>query len=77
MANAYRVTVKSAVTDGTNIFLEVEIFSGTQTFQLIRPTFKFGTTAATIQAYLQTIANNQPALAADIGTLINVPIIGA
>lgn len=77
MANAYRVTVKSAVSDGTNIFLEVEIFSGTQTFQLIRPAFKVGTTAATIQAYLQNIANNQPTLAADVATLVNVPIVGA
>lgn len=28
MANAYKVTVRSAVSDGTNIFLEVEISSG-------------------------------------------------
>lgn len=77
MPNAYKVTVKSAVSDGTNIFLEVEIFSGTQTYQLIRPSFKVGTSAATIRTYLQTIANNQPVLADDIATLVNVPVQGA
>lgn len=77
MANAYKVTVKSAVSDGTNIFLDVEIFSGTQTYQMIHPAFAVGTTAATITAYLQTIANNQPTLAADVAAIINVPVQGA
>lgn len=76
MANAYKVVVRSAVTDGTNIFLEVEITSGAVTFPLIRPIFKVGTTAATIQSYLQTIANNQPTLATDVATLVGNPIQG-
>ncbi len=76
MANAYRVTLKSIVSDGTNLFLEVEIFTGVQTFQIIRPSFEAGTTAATIQAYLQAIANAQPTLPADVSALVNVPVIG-
>lgn len=76
MANAYKVTAKSAVSDGTNIFLEVEISSGAQTQPVIRPVFKVGTTAAAIQAYLQVIANNQPALAADVAAIVGVPVQG-
>ena len=77
MANGYRAKVLSAVSDGTNIFLEVEVSSGSQTFPLIRPTFKVGTTAATIQTYIQTIANNGPTLAADISTLVGTTVNGA
>lgn len=77
MPNAYKVTVKSAVSDGTNIFLEVEIFSGTQTYPLLRPTFRVGTTAAAIRAYLQAIANNQPVLADDVAALTNNSVQGA
>ena len=77
MPNSYKVTVKSAVSDGTNIFLEVEISSGGQTYPLIRPSFRVGTTAATIKTYLQTIADNQPTLAADVAALTNVPVQGA
>jgi hypothetical protein len=77
MANGYRVRVVSAMTDGTNIFLEVEISSPTQTYPIIRPMFKVGTSAATIQTYLQTIANNAPALASDIAVLVGQTVSGA
>jgi hypothetical protein len=77
MPNPYKVTVRSAVSDGTNIFLEVEVSSGAQTYPLIRPTFRVGTTAATIRTYLQTIANNQPTLADDVAALTNSPVQGA
>lgn len=77
MANGYKVRVASAATDGTNIFLEVEITSPTQTYPILRPVFKVGTSAATIQAYLQTIANNAPALSADIAVLVGTSVQGA
>lgn len=74
MASAYKVKVVSAVSDGTNIFLEVEIFTGTVQLPLIRPVFKVGTTAATINSYLQIIANNQPTIAADISALVGTNV---
>lgn len=77
MANGFRARVFSAVSDGTNIFLEVEIQSPTQTYQMIRPTFKVGTSAATITAYLQTLANNAPTLAADVVAIVGQFVQGA
>ncbi len=77
MPNAFKVTVKSAVSDGTNIYLNVEIFSGTQTYEIVRPVFEVGTSAATIRTYLQAIADGQPTLADDIAVLVNVPVQGA
>jgi hypothetical protein len=68
---ACRVTLKAAADDGTNIYTEMEISDGARTFPLIRPVFPTGTSAATIQAYMQVIANNQPTLASDIQTLVN------
>lgn len=77
MANPYSVTLRAAADDGTNTYCEVEITDGSRTFPLIRPAFPTGTTAATIKAYMQVIANNQPTLAKDIQSLINVPVLGA
>ena len=76
MANSYRVTLRAAADDGTNTYTEMEITDGARTFPLIRPVFPTGTTAATIQAYMQVIANNQPTISTGIQTLINVPILG-
>lgn len=77
MANSYKVTLRAAADDGTNTYCEMEITNGTTTFPLIRSVFPTGTTAATIQAYMQVIANNQPTLNADIGAILNVPVVGA
>lgn len=71
------VTVRSAATDGTNIFLEIEIYNGTVTMPTIRPYFPSGTTAATITTYLTNIANNRPSLAADIVGLVGTSIAGS
>lgn len=76
MANSYRVTLKAAADDGTNTYCEIEVSDGTRTFPLLRPAFPTGTSAATITAYMQVIANNQPTLAADIQSLMNVPVLG-
>ena len=76
MANAYTVFVISIATDGTNIFLEVQINTGSQTLPIIRPVFEVGTTYATIRNYLQTIANNQPTLASDLPPLVGATIVG-
>jgi hypothetical protein len=77
MANAFSVVLRSAADDGTNTYCFIEITNGTQTMPLLQVTFPSGTTAATIQAYLQTIANTQPTLDATIGTLVNTIIRGA
>ncbi len=76
MANPYRVTLRSAADDGTNTYCEIEVSDGTRTFPLIRPVFPTGTTAATIQAYMQVIADKQPTLGSDIQALINTPVLG-
>lgn len=77
MANPYKATIRSISTDGTNLFLEVEVFDGSRTLPYLYPTFPVGTAAATITSYVQTIANNQPALTADIEALVNSVVIGA
>lgn len=70
MANpTWTVTVKSIASDGTNLFLEVEVTNGTTTFPLIRPVFPASATAATIITYLQNIANAKPTLTASIAAL--------
>jgi hypothetical protein len=76
MANAYTVTVISIVSDGTNIFLEVQIYNGSQTLPLIRPTFPVGTSRATIVSYLQTIADTQPKMPTDLPDLVSATIVG-
>lgn len=70
------VVIRSVASDGTNIYLEVEVFNGDVTLPLIRPVFPVGTTAATIRTYLTTIANNRPSLPADILAMVNSPITG-
>jgi hypothetical protein len=76
MANPYRVFIRSITTDGTTIYVEAEIFDGTHAFPPIRPTFLVGTTAATITAYLQTVANAQPTLDGSLGALVGTFING-
>ena len=70
MANGFRVTLKSAMSDGTNIFTEIEIYANGQTLPIIRPVFKVGTAASTITSYMQTIANNGASLAADVAAIV-------
>jgi hypothetical protein len=65
----YTVTVLSVATDGTNIFLEIQICNGPTTSPIIRPVFEVGTTAATIITYLQAIATARPAVDAGIVAL--------
>lgn len=76
MANPYNVFIRSISSDGTNIYVEAEIFDGLHAFPAIRPTFMVGTTAATITAYLQTVANNQPVLNPAIGALVGTFVNG-
>lgn len=76
MANGYRVTLKSAMSDGTNIFTEIEIYANGQTLPIIRPMFKVGTTAATITSYMQTIATNGASLASEIIAIVGSSVIG-
>lgn len=77
MANGFKVRIESAVSDGTNIFLELKISSPTQTYPNIYPTFKVGTTAATIDAYCQSIANTGPTLASAISEIVGKNYSGA
>lgn len=74
---AYIVSLKSAGSDGTNIYTEIQVSDGSRTFPLLRPIFPVGTAASAIQAYMQAIANNSPTIASDIQELINQRIIGA
>lgn len=67
---ASRVTLKSAMSDGQNIFTEVEVYVNGVTLPIIRPVFKVGTTAATITTYLQTLANNATSLASDVVAIV-------
>lgn len=77
MANAYTVTITNIATDGTNIYVDVSVCDGVHTMPPMRVTFPSGTAAATIQAYVQTIANNQPTLAGDVANLVNTTVVGA
>ena len=77
MANPYSVLIKSAIDDGTNIWVEMAIFDGLHTSQSIFPSWPHGTTAATIKAYAQVIANNQPTLDGSIGALVGTSVAGA
>lgn len=77
MANGYRVRIESAVSDGTNIFLVLQIKSPTQTYELIRPVFKVGTAASVIDTYCQTIADGGPTLATAISELVGKNYSGA
>lgn len=77
MANGFKVRIESAVSDGTNIFLAVKIASPTQTYELIRPIFRVGTTAATIDTYMQAIADGGPTLASAISDLVGKVYAGA
>lgn len=70
MANGYKVTLKSAFSDGTNIYAEIEIYANGVTLPIARPIFKVGTAAATITSYMQTVANNGGALAADVAAIV-------
>jgi hypothetical protein len=77
MSNPYTVKIGSIVDDGTNIFVDLSICDGQHTFPTVTPFFAHGTTAATIQAYAQVIANNQPTLDGSLGALVNTVIKGA
>lgn len=77
MANGYRVWIDSIATDGTNLFLEVRISSGTTTFPTIRPVFPVGTTVAEINTYIQTIADNGAVLDSGIAELVGSSVKGA
>lgn len=77
MANAYSVNIRGIVYDGTNIYVEMQLTNGQNTSPSIYPVFPSGTSAATIKAYAQTIANNQPVLDPFIAALVNTTIVGA
>jgi len=76
MPSAYTVRVMSIATDGTNIYLEIQVSDGATTGPIIRPVFEVGTTAATIATYLQAIATARPTLDASIATLAGATYTG-
>lgn len=77
MANGFRARIINAVSDGTNIFLDIETSSATRTHPLLTVQFKVGTTAATILAYLQTIADNGGVVADDVRAICGQYVQGA
>ena len=74
---AYTAKVLSVVEDGTNIFLEVQVNTGSQTLPIIRPVFKAGTSYATIKTYVDTIVNNAPTLTASLAPLLDKTFTGS
>lgn len=76
MPSAYTVRVMTIGTDGTNIYLEIQISDGTTTGPIIRPVFEVGTTAATIVTFLQAIATARPALADTVAVLAGTTYTG-
>lgn len=74
---AFKATINSIGTDQTNLFVEVSVFDGEHTLPPLRPVFPVGTSAATIRAYVQQIADNRPALAADIADIVGLTLTGA
>lgn len=77
MANGFSVRIESAVSDGVNIFLTAKIASASQTYELIRPVFKVGTAASTIDTYMQAIADGGPTLASAIVAIVGKTYTGA
>lgn len=71
MANGYKVTIQSIVTDATNIYVTLSINDGIHEFPPITPIFSAGTSAATITAYAQAIATEGPVLGSDLAALVN------
>jgi hypothetical protein len=76
MANPYSVTIQNVVTDGTNIYVTLSVFDGLHTLPPMTADFPAAATAAQIQSYAQTVANNQPALSASIAALVNLTLSG-
>jgi hypothetical protein len=74
---AYTAKVLSIVEDGSNIFLEVQVNTGTQTLPIIRPVFKAGTTFATIKTYVDAIVTNAPTLTASLAPLLDRTFTGS
>ena len=70
MAVKYKVTIRSISTDGTNIYLEIEVFDGEHTLPTLRPSFDKNITAAEIDTYVQAIADAAPTLAESIYSLV-------
>ena len=67
---AYSVKLNSISTDGTTLFLDISIFDGLRTFPPIKPSFTVGTSAATIDTFLQAIADEAPTLNATLAELV-------
>ncbi len=76
MANPYSVQIGGIATDGTNVYVRASIFDGAHTSEQLYVAFPASVTAAQIQAYFQTVANNQPVLSTAIGNLCNTIIQG-
>lgn len=77
MANGFKVKIDSISTDGTNLFVTASIFNGTNTLPPITPIFDDSTTAAQIDTYMQTIADNGASLPAVIVPLVGKVYTGA
>jgi hypothetical protein len=76
MANPFIVTPTQFGYDGTNIYMQFNLFDGLHTLPPMQASFPSNVTASTITTYLQNVANNQPTLPASIAALLNVPIQG-
>lgn len=67
---AYKVTIKSISTDGTNLFVEANVFDGSHTLPPITPSFSVETSASEIDTYFQAIADAAPSLSGAMQELV-------
>ena len=74
---AYTARVLSVVEDGTNIYVELQVNTGSQTLPVIRPVFKAGTSYSTIKTYIDTIVNNAPTLTTSLAPLLSATFTGS
>ena len=77
MANGYNVRIDSIATDGTNLFVSITVNDGAHASPPMVPVFPATATAAQINTYMQTIADNGSSLTSDIAALCGKTYTGA
>ena len=74
---AYKLTINSIVSDGTNYYFSTTVDDGVHALPPITATFPVGATQAEVDSYMQTVANNAPSLAREIAELVGKTYTGA
>ncbi len=74
---AYKLTINSVVSDGTNYYFSTTVDDGVHALPPITATFPLGSTQADVDTYMQAIVNNAPTLAREIAELAGKTYTGA